>query len=72
MKTIIYPSSKVEDIKQGELVKRKSTAKYCFVRGEYIRENKMCVLTCWNGTSEPIYVKKGTVLFTYWDTSNED
>jgi Ni,Fe-hydrogenase I large subunit len=72
MNAIIYPSAKVEDIKQGELVKRKSDSKYCFVRGVYFRESKRYMLSHWNGYGEPIYIKKGTVLFTDWNTSNED
>ena len=68
----IHSSSKVENIKQGELIKRKEDAKYCFVRGEYCRESKTYGLISWDGKGEPIYVKKGTVLFTDWDTTNED
>lgn len=65
-------TAKVEKIKQGELVKRKADSKYCFLRGAYIRELKKYELIPWNSKGEAIYIKKGTILFTDWDTTNED
>jgi hypothetical protein len=67
-----YASQRVEAIKQGELVKRNPTAKKTYLRGEYNRESKKYSLTDYNDINAEFQVKKGTVLFTDWDTSNED
>ena len=71
-KAMNYPSAKVESIKQGELVKRKPDAKKTYLRGEYNRESKKYSLTDYNDISTEFQVKKGTILFTDWDTTNEN
>jgi len=65
-------TARVEDIKKGTLVKRTATAKYCFLRGDFCRYNKRYELEGYNGTTDYIHVKKGTVLFLEWDTTDEN
>lgn len=72
MNAIIYPSTRVEDIKLGELVKRTADAKKTYLRGEYNRFSKRYSLTDYDDINAEYQVKKGTVLFTDWNTSNED
>ena len=67
-----YTTSKVEDIKKGTLVKRSATAKKLYIRGEYNKFDKKYELQNYDDISDFINVKKGTKLFTDWDTSNED
>jgi hypothetical protein len=67
-----YQQNKVENIKKGELIKRTPTAKTAYLRGDFCRVNKKYILTDYNDISRSIYVKKGTILFETWDTSNED
>lgn len=66
-----YTPTKVENIKRGELVKRKETAKKLYIRGEYDRYGSKYQLTDYEDMNHTICVKKGTLLFTDWIT-NED
>jgi hypothetical protein len=63
---------KVENIKRGELVKRKATAKKTFVRGDYYRESKRYELQDYDDVGSFIYVKKGTILALNWPTPDEE
>lgn len=56
-------SAKVEDIKQGEYVKRKPDAKKVYIRQEYDRESKTYWLQDAEDIGRGISVKKGTVLY---------
>jgi hypothetical protein len=59
---------KVEDIKQGEYVKRKPDAHKVYKRGEYDRAEGKYELQDTDDHCRYIYVKKGTMLdtgFTY-------
>jgi hypothetical protein len=67
-----YQQNKVEVIKKGELVKRTPTAKTTFMRGDFCRYSKKYTLVPYNTTVNEVFVKKGTILFETWDTSNED
>ncbi len=62
----------VENIKIGELVKRTPTSRKTYLRGEYNRFSKRYSLTDYNDISAEFQVKKGTLLFTDWDTTNEN
>jgi hypothetical protein len=70
--TDIYENNTVENIKKDELVKRSPTAKKLYLRGDYCRETKKYLLTDYADIGRDITVKKGTVLYLTWDTSNED
>jgi hypothetical protein len=67
-----YAKQAVESIKKGELVKRTPNAKKTYVRGEYNKEWKKYSLTDYNDICSEIFAKKGTLLYTDWDTTNED
>ncbi len=58
----------VEQIKQGDYVKRKDTALATYVRGAYDKASKRYELTDTSDCNRSVYVKKGTELcvgFTY-------
>lgn len=52
---------KIEDVKQGEFVRRKEGAK-TFIRGKYMREIKRYELTAFDDINKVIYLKKGTIV----------
>lgn len=54
---------KVEDIPQGEYVKRKADSKKVYRRDEYIRQEKRYALVDVDDVSRNVTVKKGTLLF---------
>lgn len=67
-----YASNKVEAIKKGELVKRTPNAKKTYIRGAYNRELNKYSLMDYSDICSEIFVKRGTLLYTDWDTTNED
>ncbi len=66
-----YQKDQVQNIKKGELVKRTPTAKKLYLRGDYCREAKKYLLTDYDDISRDILVKKATILYLTWDTTNE-
>ena len=54
---------KVQDIKEGEFVKRKADATKVYRRGNYDRSSKRYSLIDCDDTNREVFVKAGTQLF---------
>ena len=55
---------KIEDVKNGEFIRRKPDAKTTFVRGSYIRAEKRYECMDDEDINRYVYLKKGTVVYT--------
>ena len=53
----------IEDVSNGEFIKRKENAKTTYIKGGYCRYNKAYQIDNCEDISKDIYLKKGTSVF---------